>query len=85
MSGGPARGWWMVEEATARSLLFPEDGRTKLFGPKAEALLKDETGLTLEELERMPSVQFRQALKAPALSALLAGAKYATAMYKDRR
>lgn len=82
LSGGPAKGWWQVEPATAKDLL--EKSKGVILGPKAEALIA-EVNLTFEDLENMSDEEFGEALKIPVVNAVFAGAKYVRSLFKSRR
>ena len=85
MGGGPARGWWQVEPTTARDLisLTGTDGMPKqnLIGPLAEGVM----GYKADELRAMSDEDFAEVLKVPAVSAVFAASKYATAMLNQKQ
>lgn len=66
--GGPARGAWQVEPATARDIIKTSG----LIGPKAERFL----GLTKKEILAMSDKELGEFLKSNEVNAVFATAKY---------
>ncbi len=70
--GGPARGWWQVETATAQDIL---KNSSVLIGPKAEAMLSG-AGVSKEKLEDASASELSELLKNPVVSGVFGAARY---------